>query len=416
MHSRKRHAVAKPIVTQITDAFFKWLSLPNYDTVEIVAATVIANRLPGEPLWLALVGPSSSGKTEIVRALDGMERVHCVDKIGPATWVSGFRPSDAALKREKVRPNGGGGKQALPMYGLLGQMMDGQPHIVVVEDFSSVLSIRKEIKGEVFAGLRKLYDGKYHATFGNGQSIDWAGKVGMIVCSTGQYDQQVTEIASFGERFCVWRAHPGHAVQVAERAGRNSERSAQMRGELATAMSRLDNVKLPTGSVPLSLDARTLVSRLTAFVALCRTPVPRDPFRRDIITVPEPEGTGRLSAQLHQLMRGLVVLYGHKEVTSREVALVQECAFSTIPSLRRALMRAIDPAHGTTRNDLIKRSRMPKVVMHRVLEEMLLLGLIKLVEPTRRVLYSTYKPTEEWKPFFYYLQTARSAPSEEEPK
>ncbi|GAG09344.1 unnamed protein product, partial [marine sediment metagenome] len=85
----------------------------------------------------------------------------------------------------------------------------------------------------------------------------------------------------------------------------------------------------------------------------------------------------------------------------------QECAFSTVPSLRRTIIESIDPRKGTSRSDLLKRSRMPKVVMHRVVEEMLLLGLIELVEPKRRVLYSVYEPAEEWRPFFHYLQAAR---------
>ena len=56
----------KPIHLQVKEPFERWLSLPSYDVVEVVASTVLANRLPGEPLWLALVGPSSSGKTEVV--------------------------------------------------------------------------------------------------------------------------------------------------------------------------------------------------------------------------------------------------------------------------------------------------------------------------------------------------------------
>ena len=80
----------QPLWSQIKEPFEKWLSLPNYDVVEVVAATVIANRLPGEPLWLAVVGPSSSGKTEIVRALEGVSRVHQKDNFTAATLASGY--------------------------------------------------------------------------------------------------------------------------------------------------------------------------------------------------------------------------------------------------------------------------------------------------------------------------------------
>ena len=394
------------VVGEITGEFFKWLSLPNYDTVEIVAATVIANRLPGEPLWLAVVGPSSCGKTEIVRALDGMNRVHSVDKIGPATWVSGFKAAQES-KEKKVRPNGSGGETETPAYGLLTKMMDGQPHIVTVEDFSTVLSKRREVKGEVLGDLRKLYDGKYTAPFGNGVYMEWTGKIGMIVCSTGQYDQQVADLATFGERFCIWRAVSGNAEQVAERSGRNSENSGEMRARLAGAMAKLDTIELPKDSVKLSLDARTLISRLTAFVALCRTPVPRDPYKRDVVTVPEPEGTGRLSAQLHQLLRGLVVLYGHSEVTQREVELVQECAFSTIPSIRRRVMEVMDLRSPTPGRVLERDAKLPHAVCARTLEDMNLLGVIESVQPGRHISSAGWQPIKKWKPFFHHVQARR---------
>lgn len=388
-------------IQQITDVFERWLSLPNTDTVEVVAGAVIANRLPGDPLWLAVVGPSSTGKTEVVRALRGLKRTHFVDKVGPSTWVSGFKESAA---KRKQRKNGGIAAETAT-YGLLTKMMDGQPHIVLVEDFSVVLGKRREVKSEVLSDLRKLYDGEYSAPFGNGVTLEWSGKMGMIVCSTGQYDQQVSDLAVFGERFTIWRSEIGDQLAVAERSGRNSEKSKEMREELRRAMQRLDSIELPEGDVPLSLDARTLVSKLSAFVACCRTPVPRDGYRREIVTVPEPEGTGRLSAQLHQLLRGLVVLHEHREVMDREADLVQKCAFSTIPSLRREVMKAMDPKRGSTTSEIRQRTGMPKVVLHRVLEEMELLRLIEQEEIRRIAKSAAWFPRDEWRPFFYHLRS-----------
>jgi energy-coupling factor transporter ATP-binding protein EcfA2 len=397
--------VRRSLVEELRAAFFQWLSLPNYDTVEIVAATIIANRLPGEPLWLAIVGPSASGKTEIVRAMNGMDNVHMVDKIGPATWVSGFKPGEKTRRRK--RPNGSSGPGEVAHYGLLSKMMDGKPHIAVVEDFSIVLGKRRELKGEVFSDLRKLYDGEFKADFGNGVVMDWKGKLGMIVCSTGTYDDQVQDLAAFGERFTVWRPPAGDQILVAQRSGRNSENTKQMRAELGIAMAKLDRFRLPTGSVNLSLDARTLVSQLTAFVALCRTVVPRDPYKRDIITIPEPEGTGRLSAQLHQLLRGLVILYEHSEVTPREIELVQRTAFSTIPTIRRRVIEKINPKSGATLTELIKSTKIPKPVLQRALEEMKLLEIIEWMEPKRGVARSgLWVPKDEWKVFFHYVREA----------
>ena len=87
-----------PVARLIRESFEKWLSWPEYDIVDIVGATIVANRLEGEPLWLAIVGPSSSGKTELVRALDGLDRIHFLDRITPATFVSGYREAGVKVK------------------------------------------------------------------------------------------------------------------------------------------------------------------------------------------------------------------------------------------------------------------------------------------------------------------------------
>ena len=229
-----------------------------------------------------------------------------MDKITPATFVSGYRPTKGTKKeREK-------------QCGLLAKMSDGKPHILVIEDFSQVFGKRKDTRGEVLADFRKLFDGEFVAAYGNEVHFAWKGKIGVIACSTGVYDREMGTQSKFGDRFLVVRSTTGDAIHSAERAGRNSSDTQKMRRELKEAFSRIDSLDLPKESPELSLDARTLISKLTAFVARARTPVPRDELKRETEALPEIEGTGRMSAQLHQLLRGLVVYREKKEVTEEE--------------------------------------------------------------------------------------------------
>jgi hypothetical protein len=63
-------------LASVHEAFVRWLAFPTdakgrpcCDLVDVALAVVIANRMDADPLWLFLVAPPSSGKTEMIRAL-----------------------------------------------------------------------------------------------------------------------------------------------------------------------------------------------------------------------------------------------------------------------------------------------------------------------------------------------------------
>src|SRR4051794_5794590 len=50
------------------DVFERWLLLPDPTPIYAALGAVAANYLPGDPVWLGLVGPPSSAKTEILNS------------------------------------------------------------------------------------------------------------------------------------------------------------------------------------------------------------------------------------------------------------------------------------------------------------------------------------------------------------
>lgn len=56
-------------LAELLACYRELLHLPEPGPVLAALATVAANRLPGDPVWTLLVGPPSSGKTEIVDSL-----------------------------------------------------------------------------------------------------------------------------------------------------------------------------------------------------------------------------------------------------------------------------------------------------------------------------------------------------------
>ena len=53
---------------RLKEVFDKWLLLPDTHLLEVILAAIVANQLGGDPLWLLIVAPPSSAKTELIRA------------------------------------------------------------------------------------------------------------------------------------------------------------------------------------------------------------------------------------------------------------------------------------------------------------------------------------------------------------
>lgn len=123
----------------------KWLCLPDLEAVDVLMATAIAIYLPGDPLWLYYVGPPGGTKTESLRALKG-PRVVSLSSLTPQTLISGYKGDP-----EKV--------DLLPK-------LDGK--LLVIKDFTSILSKKPEDAAAIFADLREAYDGYLEKSFGSG--------------------------------------------------------------------------------------------------------------------------------------------------------------------------------------------------------------------------------------------------------
>jgi hypothetical protein len=117
----------------------KWLRLDDMVPVLVVAATMAANLAAGRPLWLLVVAPASSGKTEIAGTVRDLPYVHVVSELTKSALLSGTgnrdRSSDAT-------------------GGLMRQV--GEFGVLLAKDFTSVLTQNKDARGEALSALREI--------------------------------------------------------------------------------------------------------------------------------------------------------------------------------------------------------------------------------------------------------------------
>ena len=204
--------------------FRRWLYLPDPGSVLVALGAYAANRLPGSPVWLLLVGAPGSGKTEPLSALARLSDAHLAGTLTEASLLSGTPRKDAK-----------GAKG-----GLLREI--GEFGVIIAKDFTSVLNMNRDARATTLAALREVYDGSWtrHVGSDGGRALPWQGKVGFIGAVTPTIDRAHAVTAAMGERFLYYRLPPIGAEAIARTALRQQGRKAAlMRNELADAAAAL---------------------------------------------------------------------------------------------------------------------------------------------------------------------------------
>jgi hypothetical protein len=353
--------VAAPAVTceQAEAVYAKWLQDADLVPTRIVLAAYVANMfLDGDPVWVMLVGGSGRGKTERIIPVTGMPHVVMASAItGEAALLS------ASPKRERAKNATGG---------LLRQI--GQRGVLVVKDFTTVLSMSRDRRSEVIAALREVYDGRWDRPYGadGGQVLTWQGHCGFIAGCTTTIDTAYSVLDAMGTRFLIVRLRDADAGQIGRSALAHAGQEKQMRAELAQVTAGL----LGSLGQPREITdhMRDWLVALASLASLGRSPVERDHFG-EIALVGDAEAPTRLVKQLGQLWRACGML-GLDETASW--AVVRRAGLDSIPKLRRAVidyLGACDGMHRPT-TAVAQAVRHPSRTTRRALEDLAAHGIV----------------------------------------
>lgn len=128
--------------------------------LDVVCAIAIATKLKSDPLWLLIVGGSSSGKSELIGILGKVPFNHPISSMTENTFLSNMRTSD--------------GREASLLHRI------GVNGMITMKDYTSILSMRSEKRDLIVSQMREIYDGKLDKEAGNGNPQHWEGKINWI--------------------------------------------------------------------------------------------------------------------------------------------------------------------------------------------------------------------------------------------
>ena len=275
VRERYDQAHKRKTIADIHTLFSKWFG-SEYDTatIDAVLAVAAAEKFPGDPPWLLVISGPGNAKTETVGSVSGI----------PGSVIVSTITSEGALLSgvsKKARAKGSTG-------GLLRQL--GERGILIIKDFTSILSADRNLRSPMLAALREIHDGKWVRSLGSdgGMTYVWEGRIIVLAACTTAWDSAYGVIATMGDRFVTIRssARTGRG-SAGTRALRNTGVEAGMRSEINEAVAALLKTVVPR-EYPLSDDETNRLVAVADIVTLARTAVETD-HMGNVIDAHEPE-------------------------------------------------------------------------------------------------------------------------------
>lgn len=356
--------IGKPHVDSV---FRHWLQMDSTLSMDVFFGTVFANRLEGDPIWMFFVAPPGGMKTELLMSIHESPIVEVLTSLTPATLISGATMA------------GGGDPSLLAV-------MDQR--LLVIKDFTAILTLNPLAISEILGTLRDVYDGEITKRWGTGLVRHYKCKFGIIAGVTPVIEASASVGAMLGERFLKFNIpHAGHLSgrrSILNKALSNLPQTIQMRKALAdVALKVLDTNPVVAGTPILPPDLWKRLIDVSLWAATLRGVVLKDPYSKVIRFKPTHEIGTRLARQLCKLAYGISIYKREAVVSEETFEVVCQVARDSIPQIVGEVVKQLyvhqkDPNEeesGLSYKDLVRWTHLSLATVDSVLSDLHLLGV-----------------------------------------
>jgi hypothetical protein len=338
-------------------AYRRLVRTKDVDPLYATLATAAGLPHKQEKAWLRIIGAASSGKTELVRCLVRVE-----DSISRSTVTEAGLLSASGKKDRTDEATGG----------LLKEI--GERGILVVKDFTSILTMNRETIAQVMAAFREMFDGEWTRAVGTdgGRSLGWTGRLVVVVAVTPAIDHHHTTNMLMGERFMSVRVRGSQRKEGTRAALDRNTEAESLRSAFHGAVAEL--MQRTLAPEELSDETKDWLVGVADFVSTCRSTVYRDGRSREIEDVHDPEYPARAALELAAIYTGCLSIGARHDRAKRVTARV---ARDSMPPTRWRVLEALFNQSAPIRtSELARKLSLPTTSARRALEDVLVRGIV----------------------------------------
>jgi Mn-dependent DtxR family transcriptional regulator len=301
--------------------------------IDISLASIIANRLSlGSTIWLVIIGPSSGGKSQILRPLSLTDQkfIHRIDDLTENTFLSGMN-----LGKGKGEPS------------LL--MRIGEKGMIVISDLTVLFSKSSESRSSILSQFRMIYDGEMTKHSGtSAKPLTWKGKLGILAGSTPSIYSSFEEVADMGERFIFYRMKDYDGLKATRISMNRKLYDRDLDNKLSTLYNSYIKDVLVNGKpeeLKLTEESDERILSIASLAEKIRTST-HTTWKGDVIDrIPVPAYPMRTALQLSTIARGMLMMRKHEDgseqLTDSDLRSVEWCGYSLANEEKRACLRTL---------------------------------------------------------------------------
>lgn len=376
-----------PTFQETIQVFRKWLRMSKdlEDALLTLFAIILSNQITGDPLWLFLVGPPGSGKSELLVSMMRMAETGDVffqSSVSAKQLISGWKDT-----------RGGQDPSMIPR--MIGKT-------TVFKDWTEMLAGNQQTLEETYAILRGAYDGHVFKPFGNGVTREYHGHFSLLAGVTNIIHAHST--VALGERFLKFQLTPlsvANTKTLLDAALRGVAHEKAKNEALQEAALKFLDRDVPPLSIEKMIPGKywTRIIALAEIVSILRHAVPRD-FKDEVKFHQATEVGTRLVKQLGKFAMAVTYTMGKKVVDDDAYRIVERVAFDTAIGFNLDIVLAAVELGGEnfTVAELAHQSSLPESTVRRRLEDLI---LTKVIFRDQRV------PTDRGAPRWTYKLSKR---------
>lgn len=320
----------KDLITE----FEKYIVLKDPERVmKVVLGNLVSNVVvPGNPVWTTLIAPSSGGKTTLLAPLEFLNICFMLNDLTEKTLVSGYKV---------------GGKE----YSVL-KLADRR--VVIIPDFTTILTKNAQSKGEILGQLRQVYDGDFIKYTGTGKIV-WKGKIGMLLGCTPSIYRELEGARAMGERFTYFNMQVPSDDEVADKIAEVRMSSLQITEAITPKYTGYfkdlyqwisDNKYVPV--LNLTDDQTARIKFAAKFCVSAKATVSTDYKTGKVDSMPSKAGLGRDYNIFLQSLRGWQAMDAYElqdpkyqDVSEHAMFTIELFAYSSLSRERRKILEIL---------------------------------------------------------------------------